>query len=838
MNRFLITSSLAPLLLAQGPATARGRLRKWWLLCASLLVRRSGLFDRAYYERQNQDVAESGMDPLGHYLAYGDREGRQPMPWFDPEHYRRSLPAPISPKYNSLLHYLLIGRFLQPEVSPNFDTRHFYQNHRDVRLKGQESLLWFRQRGNPAVSHYSPFALAAGAHLPEEPSREDWTRLPERQGAAPLVDIIVPVFRGRAETLRCLYSVLSSEQQTPFRLIVVNDHSPEKELAAELGRLAERGLFDLVENATNKGFVFSVNQALLLHPDRDVVVLNADTEPHNDWLDRLRATAHRHPRVATVTPLSNNATIASYPRFDCDNPGPLELDPTEFDRLAAETNRGVCLQAPTGVGFCLYIRRLALQEIGPFDEASFGKGYGEENDFCRRAAGLSWENRIAADVYVWHWGARSFLGEKSKHVSRAIQVMEQRHPGYRRLVEEFVSADGLAPYRARLDRARLLRRRSSAENVLFVTHTRGGGAAKQVESEMRKLSNRGVGCFLLQPEKERFGRLGAPGLPRLPNLPPLDLTSADQLEDLLGWLGISEIQIHQLVDFPRAIRGGDHDAARTIAAAARRRGIPFDFYLHDYQHICPRINLVGPSSIYCGEPDERTCQRCLKVRVRGIENPQIADIHAWRVGQASLLARARRVIVPDQDVLHRLSSYYPHAHYSVRPHEEPSAFPPSFLPRPGRSGPLRIVIPGAISIIKGFEIILAAAKAAQRWPLPLEFVVMGFTRKDKDLLKFGVKITGRYEDEEAEQILQRIDADIAWIPSVWPETYCYALSIPLRARLPVAAFDLGAQATRLRRHGGPHLLLPLGLECRPEELATALEHFAARQRSAAQGAAA
>ena len=830
----MIASYLAPILLARGPATASGRLRKWWLLCASFIVRRSGLFDRDYYEQQNHDVAESGIDPLWHYLAYGDREGRQPMPWFDPEHYRRSLPAPISHQYNSLLHYLFIGRFLQPEVSPNFDTRHFYQNHRDVRLKRKESLLWFRQLGNAAASHYSPFALAAGTHLPEAPSREDWTRLPAMQGAAPLVDIIVPVFRGRAETLRCLYCVLSSEQQTPFRLIVVNDSSPDKELAAELSRLAERGLFDLVEHADNKGFVFSVNQALLLHPDRDVILLNADTEPHNDWLDRLRATAYRHPRVATVTPLSNNATIASYPRFDRDNPGPLELDPKEFDRLAAETNRGICVQAPTGVGFCLYIRRLALREVGPLDEASFGKGYGEENDFCRRAVKLGWENRITADVYIWHWGARSFLGEKNKHVSRAMQVMEQRHPGYRRLVEEFVSADGLAPHRAGLDRARLLRRRSSAENVLFVTHTRGGGAAKHVESEMRHLSNRGVGSFLLQPEKERFGRLGAPGLPQLPNLPPVDLTSAEQLEDLLGWLGISEIQIHQLVDFPRAITGGVRGAARTIAAAARRRGIPFDFYVHDYQHICPRINLVGPSSVYCGEPDERTCRRCLKIRVRGIENPNIADIHAWRVRQASLLEGARRVIVPDQDVMDRLSYYYPHAHYLVRPHEDPAIFPPSSASRSGRRGPVRIVVPGAISTVKGYDIVLAAARAAKRARLPLELIVMGYTRRDKELASVGVKITGRYWDENAGDTLREIDADMAWVPSVWPETYCYALSIPLKAGLPVAAFDLGAQASRLRRHGGDHLLLSIEFARKPQELIAVLHQFASARRRPCQ----
>ena len=144
------------------------------------------------------------------------------------------------------------------------------------------------------------------------------------------------------------------------------------------------------------------------------------------------------------------------------------------------------------------------------------------------------------------------------------------------------------------------------------------------------------------------------------------------------------------------------------------------------------------------------------------------------------------------------------------------------------------MVPGAISIIKGFNVILATANAAKHLRLPLEFFVMGYTCRDKDLLKLGVKITGRYRDEEAAETLREVNADIAWIPSVWPETYCYAMSIPLRACLPVASFNLGAQAARLRRHGGDHLLLPPRLANQPRKLAAALETFAAAQRATVQ----
>ena len=39
---------------------------------------------------------------------------------------------------------------------------------------------------------------------------------------------------------------------------------------------------------------------------------------------------------------------------------------------------------PTAHGFCMYIKREAIDDLGLFDEETFGKGYGEENDFSYR----------------------------------------------------------------------------------------------------------------------------------------------------------------------------------------------------------------------------------------------------------------------------------------------------------------------------------------------------------------------------------------------------------------------------------------------------------------------
>lgn len=49
--------------------------------------------DGSYYLRENRDVEQAAMDPVVHYVLYGEREGRRPCPYFDPVHYRVMNPS-------------------------------------------------------------------------------------------------------------------------------------------------------------------------------------------------------------------------------------------------------------------------------------------------------------------------------------------------------------------------------------------------------------------------------------------------------------------------------------------------------------------------------------------------------------------------------------------------------------------------------------------------------------------------------------------------------------------------------------------------------------------------
>src|SRR4029079_14517531 len=107
-------------------------------------------------------------------------------------------------------------------------------------------------------------------------------------------------------------------------------------IGAKLRELAQRKLITLLVNDVNRGFVHSANRGMALHPARDVILLNADTEVFGDWIDRLRAAIYAADDVATATPWSNAVTILSYPAPPSDQQASLKCDPAVLDQVAAQ----------------------------------------------------------------------------------------------------------------------------------------------------------------------------------------------------------------------------------------------------------------------------------------------------------------------------------------------------------------------------------------------------------------------------------------------------------------------------------------------------------------------
>ncbi|MEH6875631.1 MAG: glycosyltransferase [Candidatus Competibacter sp.] len=605
----------------------------------------------------------------------------------------------------------------------------------------------------------------------------------------PVIDIIIPVYRGLDETRRCLESVLAFPQRTACEIVVIDDCSPEPGLSAFLRQRAETGAFTLLENPVNTGFVNAVNRGMVLHPDRDVVLLNSDTEVHGDWLDRLYRHAGGDPMIGTVTPFSNNATICSYPRFMQDNPLPAGWSLAAVDALFAEVNAGQAVDMPTAVGFCMYITRRCLDQVGYFDAALFARGYGEENDFSMRALEIGFRHLHAADVFVYHRGGISFGMESATLCAQAQQILEQRQPRYFPLVGDYCARDPARLLRRRIDNARLAR--SSKPRLLFIMHKGGGGTEKHVW-ELAALLEPDYEVFILRAfdvttavlEWARHGEEFSVWF-------PMPYAYSDLLS-FLRQLSVARIHFHHVLDLQQQLLQLPNDLA-----------VPYDFTLHDYYPICPQYNLARADGRYCGEPDTAGCTACLAERPA----PWGLDILSWRTCFEHLLVGAERVIVPSQDLLTRMQRYVPAAPYHYLPHPEPMLDNVTIPPSCDGVGELKVLVLGRLTPAKGLHLLERCADDAKMRELPLFFRVIGHAdreaRQEPDL---PLSFSGPYQDERLLLLIARERPDVIFFPAQWPETYSYTLSVAIRTGLPIVAPRLGAFIERLVNHPQSWLL--------------------------------
>ena len=282
---------------------------------------------------------------------------------------------------------------------------------------------------------------------------------------SPLPTVVVPVYNALEALDACLAS-LDRTLPAGASVLLCDDASTDPRIEPMARGWCERSPLAAryQRREHNLGFPANCNAAFAETGEADLVLLNSDTVATAGWLQQIARCAASDPRIATITPWSNNAEIVSFPRFCEDNPAPEQPD------AIAEAAAGLepaYPELPTAVGFCMYLRRAALRQLGGFDAATFGRGYGEENDFCLRAAAFGWRNVLCETAYVVHHGGASFapldLAPGGENLARLLA----RWPDYNERVARFIMADPLRPLRARLQERLEALARSGPQRDLF-----------------------------------------------------------------------------------------------------------------------------------------------------------------------------------------------------------------------------------------------------------------------------------------------------------------------------------------------------------------------------------
>jgi len=603
------------------------------------------------------------------------------------------------------------------------------------------------------------------------------------------LDIIVPVFSGEEAVRKCLDALFASDALQLADVILVDDASPESVISSYLRQWAERPGVTLLVHEENKGFVNSVNEAARIHPDRDFVILNADTEVSSDWLQRLQAHADGDSQVATVTPISNNATIASYPRMGTENELPRGMGTATLDAIFSRVNEAESVGMPTGIGFCIWVRRTAWAAAGGFDE-TFGRGYGEEVDFCCKLARDGWKHMLATDVFVFHQGGVSF-GEAAVERKRLAQeIVDNRYPEFSEAVQSWIREDPAMPHRLRVDFARHNAR--SGPRWLFVSHNYGGGVQQHIDDLAALIRDELDGSvWLLQPRDDASVRLRWLDESADLDIPiPHDhLLQAAKL--FVDHFGIQRLHFHHFAGLPQA-----------VLKLPEHLGIPFDVSFHDFHSVCPQTHFITREGRFCGRPDQKECGSCVADR----PNSWGLDIDAWRTLFEEWLKTADRCICPANSVRDIFTGYFPSLSIEVWPHPERSLqifeghLERSLLRR-------KFALIGSLSDLKGLHRLRQIARDSLDSDAPIEFVVLGPTLAPLGVdAPSNITVTGQFLYGELAHLLARERPDGVLFLSIVPETYNYALSAALVTNLPIVALDAGALGERLRDVDGATVL--------------------------------
>ena len=204
----------------------------------------------------------------------------------------------------------------------------------------------------------------------------------------------------------------------------------------------------------------------------------------------------RRPDIGTASPLSNDATILSYPGPPGSNPVPDRAATARLDAIARRANRAIVVDIPVGVGFCMYLRRDCLDAVGsvPRRHVRPGLRRGERFLPARPASGLAPRR-----------GARRLRGASRRRVVRpgrpgtcrraTTKLLNRLHPGYDRLIAAFAAADPLAEARRRLRPGALAGRRP------------GGATGIGHPGDPRRRRRRGASGHALPPRAYRAAGL-------------------------------------------------------------------------------------------------------------------------------------------------------------------------------------------------------------------------------------------------------------------------------------------------------------------------------------------
>lgn len=616
------------------------------------------------------------------------------------------------------------------------------------------------------------------------------------------IDIIIPIYNGR-EYLSPLFDSIIKNTNTPYRLLLVEDCSTDKEVKTIIvDFLSANKDKDIVyiQNEINLGFVKSVNKAVELVKNH-FVILNTDVEVPHGWLSRLIMPIMQNDDIASTTPFTNSGTICSFPKWLENNELYCGMDLASINesfKKIRQYKHDIVL--PTGVGFCMGVNKSVVEKIGFFDELHFGKGYGEENDWCVRANDIGYKNILVPNIFVYHKHGGSFESEQKQQLQKEnMATLLSLHPDYNTRISEHIRIDPTKGLRNLLELLLLCDSEVDGKPIIVITHKLGGGSGNYINDRFGPSSK----VFTLS-----FDNLSKDYI--------LDFSYKDKrfsykcrginvLNDLVNSFNCQELHINQLVSFPDVLES--LKIVKNIIEQNQGR-LKTYIYVHDYFCVCPSFNLLDSHLSYCNVPDDKAkCMSCLRnnrfvnVGIRAFNSfKNDISIDEWRTAWSEILLLSEVLCFSQSSkeiLVKTYSELSDSIKFVVKPHTVDWLTSEQKVTNSKSGERVKIAIVGHLTIHKGINQIRKLSSYIDKYCLPVDLVVFGEVQDEFPTLNLNVKVIGTYQRKNLPTLLRSENIDLAFVPSVCPETFSYTTEELIKLDVPIIVYNLGAPAERV-----------------------------------------
>ncbi|MCL2864035.1 MAG: glycosyltransferase [Lachnospiraceae bacterium] len=610
------------------------------------------------------------------------------------------------------------------------------------------------------------------------------------------IDIVVPVYNGYDYLVKLLPGIAKTKMK--YQVFLVDDASPDEKVKEKIKEFSlSQSNVTVLTNEENLGFVRTVNRALALC-NNHVVLLNTDVELPERWLERLLAPILYNEKIASATPYTNSGTIFSFPDFLEDNPIYLGKSVDEIDAVFRQFKPGYTV-VPTGVGFCMAMSKHALKEVGGFDDETFSKGYGEENDWCQRAKKAGYQNVHVENLFVYHKHGGSFTSqEKLALIQENMKKLEVKHPDYTRAVERYILNDPNSLQRS-LAKLLLDTKYDVANVILVFNHHWAGGASSYLDEKINAGMDQNEKYFVVRTRKEEVEKDIEETVAGF----ELQFCSSDerityvfeQLEELLcimEYFPIDAIWVNELVTYPNI-----SETLAVIMALHQSKGSSLKLMVHDFFSVCPTIDLLGQADTYCNLPSGSECDDCY-MSYGFQERHNLPTVGQWRDMWKALLLVCDEILVFSEDSKKRMEQVFGTLRsLSLQPHKPKriEAIAKQWFHGDG----VTIGLLGALGRHKGKAVVQEMLDIIHAEERNVRIVLIGYTDAVDWEEKYGahVHITGPYLQNQLSQYVIENEIDIIFIPAIWPETFSYTTEEAMMMDIPVVSFPIGAPPERI-----------------------------------------